>query len=866
MLGPQRKIGDWAVSLAVLLAAILAMYGYYLLHPNWPFRLVLGDFRRYYAPVAFYFDTMLHQGEFPLWNPLSFCGTPFAANPQSTVFYPPYLIRGLLNIHPTPFSTHVSLGLLMMFHMAVGGLGMVALARGHGLSRGAQFVAAFAYIFSPCFVRLGLDGWVIAAAACWFPWILFLFHRVLNATSMRLKVFWAICTGLIFGLCLLSGFPQITFYVALSLGAYWLFHSLRLRPDSLETSTITDDSDVLSHTSHTKVNVPWALKSGFRNGLILSLVFVLGALTASALLFPAAEFVPQGDRHKASGHVIKLRQSTFSFQQELDNLAVFTGTDTLQRGIRAAGLASIFLVLCTFSHRRKREIFTYWVLYYILTDLTMGPPFPLARLVNLVDVFQFSKHWRAGILAALPFAMLTGFGFDAVLRCPMKSRFRMGLRTLAILIAAAVLIYRQLLWLLNEPLFEVSLMVTAIPCAALLCISLATWTIRVRFLRWAIPLLLFAELFTWNHYYLAASFVKPQFKVPERVGATVGQDNRRETDTWPNTRMYTLEPMTTGYDPLFVSRTRLVLCADRKEKYYQSSVKQKDVLRENSRGNLFLKRPFWLARQYVVGPLPDKSALFPPTTTVFLPEHTEDSALMIHENEIYPHGVSRDAVKTTLLETADVKMSRQKGGDNRGKLVLPTIKLNGRHSALYIPYEATGRIDVEIQFLDKTTRRREVGRHHLIKHRRKETGVLEFALPDRTEVTATVSYTAAEPEDTFQVKGAYILQDELDEDRHIQILSRRANSVDVRLSDLTEERILLFTDTDFPGWQATINGKPTPIFLANDAFKAIEVPAGDHDIHFEFKPKSVYAGCFTSLAAVFGCVLALRLLVVKRRA
>ena len=42
--------------------------------------------------------------------------------------------------------------------------------------------------------------------------------------------------------------------------------------------------------------------------------------------------------------------------------------------------------------------------------------------------------------------------------------------------------------------------------------------------------------------------------------------------------------------------------------------------------------------------------------------------------------------------------------------------------------------------------------------------------------------------------------------------------------------------------EATVDGKETPIFLANEAFKAIAVPAGTHEVVFSYHPARLFLG------------------------
>ncbi|HVM32062.1 MAG TPA: hypothetical protein VMU88_02945, partial [bacterium] len=46
----------------------------------------------------------------------------------------------------------------------------------------------------------------------------------------------------------------------------------------------------------------------------------------------------------------------------------------------------------------------------------------------------------------------------------------------------------------------------------------------------------------------------------------------------------------------------------------------------------------------------------------------------------------------------------------------------------------------------------------------------------------------------------------------------------------------VFSEVMYPGWKALVDGKPAPILTANHVFRAVEVPAGSHEVRFSYEP------------------------------
>jgi hypothetical protein len=211
---------------------------------------LLRDVVTFFHPWQQAVRTAVLSGSFPFWNHQSFCGVPLMANLQSGVFYPVNWLYWAL-----PFDLALTFG--MVAHLTVAGAGMRGFLRRAGLAEASAFLggALFAY-----------GTWAIAhlefpmqlGAAVWLPFVWSGVWSAMRGGDARGVAGGAAALAM----SLLAGYPQVTMFGLMSASLLALF----LLPGALR-----------------------ARGGGRARALAWPLIVVLAALTAGAQLLPSRE-------------------------------------------------------------------------------------------------------------------------------------------------------------------------------------------------------------------------------------------------------------------------------------------------------------------------------------------------------------------------------------------------------------------------------------------------------------------------------------------------------------------------------------------------------------------------------------------------
>lgn len=321
-----------------------------------------------------------------LWDPYLFCGFPRDGNPQSQIFYPPNVVLHFLSA-PTTYA------LLLVGHLAVGGMGVYLLVRFLRCTSGPALVAALAFAggsFWQCkAMNLGnMEG------NTWIPFLLLAFTYGLERGSIR----WAILAGVFAGLIVGAGAPHPVLYAALLCTLFFIC----------------------------VVSADW--KQSRRALFFCTVAAVVAAGLAAWSWLPAAEYLPRSNRgplelEEALNGSLRLAELPGILlcgltQPGIHRLDPWEGT--LFFGATGLVLAGIGI----WYRRRCRAVWALIVATLIGLIFALGPHTPIYPLVRGIvpGMTYLNLPNRSLLLGAWSIPLLIGLGAQHLLDAGTRSR------------------------------------------------------------------------------------------------------------------------------------------------------------------------------------------------------------------------------------------------------------------------------------------------------------------------------------------------------------------------------------------------------------------------------------------------------------
>ncbi len=170
------------------------------------------DIYPYYYQIWKFACEEIHLGHLPLWNPYASFGTPFAANPQSCLFYPFSAIWMVGDFTR-------GLNMYILFHLALAAFSTYFFMREHEAAKAPSLLSGCVFSlggYAMSTVRLTIS----LCSVAYFPFVLVLFARALKSKDFR----WKAGTAGVLLLQYLAGDPSIN---GVTLGVCFMMGALR---------------------------------------------------------------------------------------------------------------------------------------------------------------------------------------------------------------------------------------------------------------------------------------------------------------------------------------------------------------------------------------------------------------------------------------------------------------------------------------------------------------------------------------------------------------------------------------------------------------------------------------------------------------
>lgn len=758
--------------------------------PPLPHNPEVGDSISQSYPFRAYTAESLKNGIIPLWNPYIFTGNPYLANGQSAVFDP----LGLVFLIFTP---SIAFGILLMLQLFTAGLVMYLFLRGLHLVWPAALLGAIAFAFNGFFLTW-LENTVFVASALWTPLIFLLLHRLRQTGCWGYALRCAFPIAFVF----FGGIAQLAVYILPTACLYYL------------TGVAT------ASTGSSKARHPWQMVN------LLCLACVLGVCLAAIQLLPMAESLPLIQRqfgvprYLATNHLEARELLNMAFPTFWGHPANYNYLSTQSQRTAYVGVIPLLLAGIAISCSREREArFFKWLAGSILGFMLALNVHALHQLIaRLLPSFDRMDQARMLFLVAFALTTLAAYGLDTVLTAGKLSELRAVSRRLGGLVAIGLVLLLAVTLLANfarRPL-----------------VALAMAYLGARFEEapayYSQRLDLFIQLFTPTHLGVLVPLLM----------ASVGLVLVRLIATHRLSRslFLTLIVGGTAADLLYFGlkyntfvKPELIYPPTEATTYLQQDA---DLFRVAPISEGLTDTGYLLYRDSTGRPLFPYRMLGPMPPDTNMPYRLQvlggyDSIRLASYQEYLQLLQPRLGLNQVILTRYDSNL-----------LDLMNMKYVLTDQEIRSP-------KFELVF-DRGTN---IYRNRAVLPR-------AFIVPEAKVLSQGEQVQAELRSPRFDPRRTVLLQDEPagvptgGGSGEVSVVAYRPEEVALRASVSSGGGWLVLSDAFYPGWQATVDGKPVKIYRADYAFRAVPLPEGIHLVHFIYDPLTYRVGRAISLGTL----------------
>ena len=822
-------------------------------------RLISDPLYEFYPFVAHAVNTVRERGLWPLWNPHIFLGHPSLADPLAQTFYPVYLLLGLL----IGAARGLTIGLWL--HAVLAACFTYGLLRTHRCRPSAALVGAFSYALSGHFITW-FENTHRPTTLTWLPGILWMFELAVQRRQWRFVVGVALMTLP----AILGGQYQYLVAFNLFLGLYALGRSWQLA----------------------QTDRRWAI---WPLGVMLIGVGFGGLLSAIQLL-PFLEFLSLSQRLQSTGlddplpvtQLVTLIVPNFFGNPSLPGPR--WGMPIYSEATIHGGLIALWLALTLLLTRPQ-----YPYLYLGLLGLVMGyfiSGGPGVSLLGGLPLIEFASLRRSAFILPLIIALLAAMALNQP-RLSVKG----GLVSAGVLLAlVGGALY--VLWAEAEDRWEYLQGPLAYAALVLLTVPLLL-KLRLRFtslVNWVFVGLVFVDLF------LFGSRFNPVGPISELVPPTPSIDYLRQHAGLYRVAAYQHEILLApnipsiygineagGYSSMNQARYRQLVATDDPTVWWMN---------ENPNVIIFTRPSQRLLDLLQVGHVVSPVLLDDPGIRAV---HGVEGCVGETEEVTTEQSISGSfAVAQTAINRFDLRFRVLSPNPVEGELVIRLWQgIIGERLVMEAPQRVEELVDQqtvtfyftpeldapghgytwEITAAEQTERSGVAlctaeggapsvsvyGSEHTLVHQ-SNVFVYERILP---LPRAFIAY-AAEPISDDEAAVQRLLDPTFDPRRGVvvaksvslptetvepidraEIISYSDTRVTIR-GTAVQPGLLVLGDQDYPGWHVTINDQPAEIIRTNHVMRGVLLPAGEHEVVFQFAPESLRLGGLISAAGLVG--------------